>query len=110
MNVVVDYNLDFMINTLSFRFYPESNDLIELHRGVAEARAISVDNPSKKNEDNYPKHLSDAVVAAAVRKGRLVQGRISVNKHHASKEAFVVRAGGKDGNEEDILIAGMNHR
>ncbi len=93
------------------KFWPKSERLGLLYGDISKALAAGGE---KGDRANFTDYLRLDLLEAGMRKGRLVQGRLEVNKHHSMKEAFVVRQGGEkkglgNGNG-DILVPGLAMR
>ena len=90
------------------KFWPNLTDAIELYQGIFGALS-NVEEDMEKEED-YVDYLKLNVLEAGLRQGKFVKGRLNVNKHHASEEAFVIRNSNNDEKtaDNDVLIPGKN--
>ena len=81
---------------------------------VKETEGFIAESFSIKKDTGYEEHWRQEAVETALRSGKLIQGRIHVNKYHSEKEAFVSRkstgAESTKSSIEDVLIAGLVDR
>ncbi len=91
-------------------FLPSCEKLRSLYEGIAAA----LEEGGKGDQVDFSEYLKLEVLEAGVRKGKFVQGRLEVSKHHSGKEAFVVRQGGsgdkKGFDTGDVLVPGASFR
>ena len=94
------------------KFWPKLETLRELYNGISEA--LQSQGEDEASESEFSDYLKLEVLEAGVKKGKFVQGRLEVNKHHSMKEAFVVRQGGsadkKGFDSGDVLVPGLTMR
>ena len=77
---------------------------------VKETEGFIAESFSIKKDTGYEEHWRSEAIAAGLKSGKLIQGRMYVNKYHSEKEAFICRrnttAESNKSSSEDILIAG----
>lgn len=105
-------------------FWPTLNSALTLYEGlraahtelelVKETEGFIAESFSIKKDTGYEEHWRSDALAAGLKSGKLIQGRIYVNKYHSEKEAFISRrnttAESSKSSVEDILIAGSLDR
>ena len=105
-------------------FWPTLSSALTLYEGlraahtelelVKENEGFIAESFSIKKDTGYEEHWRPEAVAAGLKSGKLVQGRIYINKYHSQKEAFISRknttAESSKSSVEDILIAGTLDR
>ena len=105
-------------------FWPTLTSALTLYEGlraahtelemVKETEGFIAESFSIKKDTGYEEHWRPDAIAAGLKSGKLVQGRIYVNKYHSEKEAFISRrnttAESSKSSVEDILIAGTLDR
>ena len=105
-------------------FWPTLSNALNLYEGlrathtelelVKETEGFIAESFSMKKDTGYEDHWRQDAVEAGIKSGKLIQGRINVDKYHSQKEAFVKRRNtASDSNKtslEDILIAGTLDR
>lgn len=69
-------------------FWPHLPHALELLKTIKQAAA----SPEEGKTEGFFEYYKPELLEAGVRTGRLVQGRIAVNKHFSQTEAFVSRA------------------
>ena len=81
---------------------------------VKETEGFIAESFSMKKDTGYEDHWRTEAAEAGIKSGKIIQGRIHVNKYHSQKEAFVSRkstVGDSSKNSiEDVLIAGTLDR
>ncbi len=96
------------------KFWSGVDSMRELYGGIRAALDAAAGATTKSDGVDFEEYLKTEVLESGIKKGRFVQGKLHVNKHHATKEAFVVRQGGdadrKGFDSSDILICGSTHR
>ena len=105
-------------------FWPTLSSALTLYEGlraahtqlelVKETEGFIAESFSMKKDTGYEEHWRPEAIAAGLKSGKLIQGRIYVNKYHSEKEAFISRrnttAESSKSSVEDILIAGTLDR
>ena len=105
-------------------FWPTLTSALTLYEGlraahtelelVKETEGFIAESFSIKKDTGYEEHWRPEAIAAGLNSGKLIQGRIYVNKYHSEKEAFISRrnttAESSKSSVEDILIAGTLDR
>ena len=105
-------------------FWPTLTSALTLYEGlraahtelemVKETEGFIAESFSIKKDTGYEEHWRPDAIAAGLKSGKLVQGRIYVNKYHSEKEAFISRrnttAESSKSSVEDVLIAGTLDR
>ena len=105
-------------------FWPTLSSALTLYEGLRAAHTeleLAKENEgfiaesfSMKKDTGYEDHWRPEAVEAGLKSGKLIQGRVYVNKYHAQKEAFVNRrnttADSSKSSTEDVLIAGILNR
>ena len=105
-------------------FWPTLPNALNLYEGlravhtdlqlVKETEGFIAESFSIKKDTGYEEHWRQEAVETALKSGKLIQGRIHVNKYHSEKEAFVSRkstgAESTKSSIEDVLIAGLVDR
>ena len=105
-------------------FWPTLTSALTLYEGlraahtelemVKETEGFIAESFSMKKDTGYEEHWRPEAIAAGLKSGKLIQGRIYVNKYHSEKEAFISRrnttAESSKSSVEDILIAGTLDR
>ena len=101
-------------------FWPTLTSALTLYEGlraahtelelVKETEGFITESFSIRKDTGYEEHWRSDALAAGLKSGKLIQGRIYVNKYHSEKEAFISRrnttAESSKSSVEDILIAG----
>ena len=105
-------------------FWPTLTSALTLYEGlraahtelelVKETEGFIAESFSIKKDTGYEEHWRPEAIGAGLKSGKLIQGRIYVNKYHSEKEAFISRrnttAESSKSSVEDILIAGTLDR
>ena len=105
-------------------FWPTLTSALTLYEGlraahtelemVKETEGFIAESFSIKKDTGYEEHWRPDAIAAGLKSGKLIQGRIYVNKYHSEKEAFISKrnttAESSKSSVEDILIAGTLDR
>ena len=82
-------------------FWPTLSSALTLYEGlraahtqlelVKETEGFIAESFSMKKDTGYEEHWRPEAIAAGLKSGKLIQGRIYVNKYHSEKEAFINR-------------------
>ena len=105
-------------------FWPTLSSGLTLYEGLRathrelelakESVGFIAESFSMKKDTGYQDHWKPDAVEAGLKSGKLIQGRLYVDKYHAQKEAFVSRRNtiseSAKSSTEDILIAGILDR
>ena len=73
-------------------FWPTLTNALEVYDGLIASLAENTSNEKSGVINDYFEYYKQDVLDAGLRSGKFVQGRLNVNKHHASLEAFVSRS------------------
>ncbi|KAF3686767.1 DIS3-like exonuclease 1 [Channa argus] len=91
-------------------FWPQLHDAHELYSSISQALH---EKESEGTEKEYTEHLPAEVLEAGIKSRRYIQGTLTVNKHRAQDEAFVMTEGFTDKNTDEtmlVLICGSKNR
>ena len=105
-------------------FWPTLSSGLTLYEGLRathrelelakESVGFIAESFSMKKDTGYQDHWKPDAVEAGLKSGKLIQGRLYVDKYHAQKEAFVSRRNtiseSAKSSTEDVLIAGILDR